>query len=460
MEFYDVIVIGGGPGGYSAAVRASQLGCRTALVEKENLGGTCLNWGCIPTKSLLQNAEVVHLLSKGRTFGFSMENLSIDYAVAHKRSRSVVKRQTRRIAALMKNYNVSVYNGTGRLKSVKEVHMEPSGNAIKGKNIIIATGAKGRQLPGIDDAGGKVINYRQALNLTKVPSSGIIVGAGPIGVEFATIWNRYGCDVTVVELLDRVLPLEDTDISLEAQKQLKRSGIKIKTNARVERAVANSGSIDVTLKMGEETDTLSVETLLASIGVTPNTQDLCLEAAGVETENGNIIIDSQMRTSVPNIFAVGDVTGKLALAHVATAQSMIAAESIVGRTSQELIYHHMPRCIYAYPEVASVGLTEKQAFDQGHKIITVRCPFVANGKAVAMDENQGFVKIVAEAKTKRLLGVHLIGGHVTELIAGPTGMITLENSAEDLGRTVHPHPTMSEAIMEAAHKLCGHAIHI
>lgn len=460
MENFDVVVIGGGPGGYVAAVRASQLGFKTALVEKESLGGTCLNWGCIPTKSLLRNAEIVNLLSKGRTYGFSFDNLSVDYGAAHKRSRKVVSRQTKRIAFLLKNFNITHFVGSAKLSNNQEVVIEPTGQKISAKSIILATGAKSRQLPGVPFDGKAVINSTNALNLDTVPSSVVIVGAGPIGMEFATLWNQYSSKVTVVEMMDHVLPLEDEDISVEAEKQFKRKGITVKTGAAVTEVKPTSEGVSVSVNTTNKQETISAETVLVSIGFIANSENLGLESVGVNTTNGNIDVDEQMRTNIPNIYAIGDVNGKMGLAHVASAQGMIAAEAIASKETLPLTYTDIPRCTYSSPEVASVGLTEKQAREQGYSVVTSQCPFLANGKAIAMDENSGFVKIIAEEKDKKILGVHFIGGHVTELIAGPAGMIQANLGYEHLAETVHAHPTISEAIMEAAHKLCGHAIHI
>jgi dihydrolipoamide dehydrogenase len=460
MNDFDVVIIGGGPGGYVAAVRASQLGLKVALIEKEHLGGVCLNWGCIPTKSLLRNAEVIHLLSKGRAFGFKFDNLSVDYGEAHKRSRSVANRQTKRISILMKNHHIAVYNGVGRLVSAQEVEIEPSGERLTAKNIILATGAKPRPLPGIPFDGERVINFRRALELSEAPQTLLIVGAGPIGMEFATLWSRYGAKVTVVEMMPHALPLEDEDISTEAERQFKRVGIKVMTSALVEGITHQEEALNVTVATGDKKETLSAQKVLTAIGFAPSSEDLGLEATGVKTSRGYVEIDEQMRTSIPNIYAIGDITGKLGLAHVASAQGMIAAEAIAGRPTHALDYVKIPRCTYAYPEVASVGLSEKEAREMGYEVVTAQCPFAANGKALAMDDNFGFAKIVAETKEKKILGVHFIGEHVTELIAGPSGMISLGCTAEQLAQTVHPHPTISEAIMEAAHALMGYAIHI
>ncbi|MFO7716560.1 dihydrolipoyl dehydrogenase [Desulfosarcina sp.] len=460
MEAFDVIVIGGGPGGYVAAVRAGQLGFKTALVEKEHLGGTCLNWGCIPTKVLLRNAEVIHLLSKGRTFGFNFDNLSIDYEAAYKRSRSIVSRQTKRVALLMKKNGIAVYEGSARLKNEDEVVVEPFGDILTAKSIIVATGAKPRPFPGAGFDHEKIINFRDALSLTSLPASATIIGAGPIGMEFATIWNRYGTRVTVVEMMPHVLPLEDEAISIEAEKQFKRSGISIKTGAAVKEITISPGGVETTVSVGENTAVLSSKVVLVSIGFAANSGGIGLGKLGVALTRSNIEVDHSMRTSIPGLYAIGDVTGKMGLAHVASAQGLIAAETIAGRQTHSLSYTDIPRCTYAQPEVASVGLTEKQAREKGYNIAIAQCPFAANAKAMAMDDNTGFVKILADQKNGRILGVHLVGGHVTELVAGPTGMITLKSRAEDMAETVYPHPTLSEAMMEAAHALCGHAIHI
>jgi len=460
MDIYDVIIIGGGPGGYVAAARAAQLGMKTAVVEKEALGGTCLNWGCIPTKSLLRNAEVIHLLSRGRAFGFSFDNLTVDYAQAHKRSRQVVTRQNRRIKLLMKNAGVTVYEGTARFTGPYTVMVVPSQTELQGKHIVIATGTGSRELLHSPFDGKNIINFRNALELTEVPESVLIVGAGPIGMEFATIWNRYGCRVTVVELMPHALPFEDEEISVEAEKQFKRNGIVLKTRTLVESLKPGNREIAVTVEKDEKKETFTVEKVLVAIGFTPNCHGLDLENAGVTLSDGAIHVDETMRTNVPHIYAIGDVNGKMGLAHVASAQGMIAAEAIAGRPTKSLNYVNIPRCTYAQPEVASVGLTEARAREMGYEVITAVSPFAGNGKAVAMDENSGFAKIVAEAESRKILGVHLVGGHVTELVAGVTGLMFLGATAEQLADTVHPHPTMSEALMEAAHALCGHAIHI
>ena len=459
MGNYDTIVIGGGPGGYVAAIKAAQLGQKTAVVEKEHLGGICLNWGCIPTKSLIRNAEVAHLLTQGKTFGFTFDNLELDYSVAHKRSRQVSGRLVKGISFLMKKNNIDVLEGAGRLKSATEVAV--NGEVHTAQNIVIATGARARSIPGVEINGKTTLTYHQALELTEAPKSMVVIGAGAIGMEFSYVFSNYGTDVTVVEMLPNVLPLEDEDISKEMEKQFKRAKINVHTGTKVEKVQDNGDSVTVTINKDDKTEEIQADKVLISIGVIPNTQDIGLEDAGVTTnERGFIEVDDQMRTNVSNIFAIGDVTGKLALAHVASAQGIIAAEAIAGEETRPLKYPNMPRCTYTHPEVASVGLTEAQAREQGYDVKVGKFPFQANGKALGLNENVGFVKVVAEGKYNEVLGVHMIGAHVTEMLAGPTGMIGLETTIEELANTVHPHPTISEAVMEAAHAALGHAIHM
>jgi dihydrolipoamide dehydrogenase len=459
MATYDTIVIGGGPGGYVAAIRTSQLGQKTAVIEKQHMGGICLNWGCIPTKSLLRNADVANLLQDGKTFGFSFDNLKLDYAVAQKRSRQVSGRLVKGVGFLMKKNKIDVIEGTGTLKSTTEVEVD--GQVHEAKHIIIATGAQAQLFPGIEINGKTLLTYHQALELTEVPESLVVIGAGAIGMEFSYIFKSYGADVTVVEMLPHALPLEDEDISREIEKQFNRAGIKIRTGTMVDKVDDHGDRVTVTVSQGDETEELKADMALISIGVAPNSQNLGLERAGVEVDDrGFIKIGDKMETNVPNIYAIGDVTGKLALAHVASAQGIMAANAIAGEPTRVLKYENMPRCTYTHPEVASVGLTEAQARERGYKIKTGKFPFQANGKALGMHENTGFVKVVAEDKYNEVLGVHLIGSHVTELVAGPTGMIGLETTLEEIANTVHPHPTLSEVVMEAAHAGLGEPIHM
>ncbi len=458
MSHYDTIVIGGGPGGYVAAIRASQLGQKTAVVEKQHMGGICLNWGCIPTKSLLRNAEVINLLRAGKTFGFKFDNLTVDYSVAQKRSRRVSQRLVKGIGFLMKKNKIEVIEGQARLKSATEVVVNDT--VLTADHIIIATGARARSIPGVEIDGDRLMTYRHALELTEPPRSLVVVGAGAIGMEFAHIFHSYGSEVTVVEMLPNVLPLEDEEISQEVEKQFKRSGIKVLTGTRVEKVAVSGDGVSIQVSREGQVDTLEAEKALIAIGVAPNSDNLGLEDIGVQTERGFIQINERMQTNIPNIYAIGDVTGKLALAHVASAQGLVAAEAIAGHETRPLNYRNMPRCTYTHPEVASVGLTEAQAREQGYAVKVGKFPFQANGKALGLDDNIGFVKVVAEEKFNQVLGVHMVGPHVTELVAGPTGMIGLETTLEELAHTVHPHPTLSEVIMEAAHVALGQAVHI
>jgi len=460
MAAYDVIVIGGGPGGYVAAIRARQLGLKTALIEKEALGGVCLNWGCIPTKALLRNAEVIRMLGEGKAFGFSFDTstLKVDYAVAQQRSRQVSGRLVKGIQFLMKKNQVEVIEGTGVLKSPTQVAVGDQVHTAKA--IIVATGARPRSIPGVTIDGQLVISSREALEMTQLPKRAIVVGAGAIGVEFASIWNSYGVEVTLVEMLPSVLPLEDAEIGAELEKALKKQNIQVRTGSRVEKVETSGDQVKLSISKNGAIETLTADKALMAIGIAPNSEGIGLEAVGVKTEKGFIQVDDRMQTNVPGIYAIGDVTGKLALAHVASAQGILAAEAIAGHQTERLNYAKMPRCVYCHPEVASVGLTEAQAREKGYDVQVGQFPFRANGKALGLNDYEGFVKIVSEKKYNEVLGVHIIGPHVTELIAGPTGMLRLEATLEEIARTVHPHPTLSETIMEAAHVALGEAIHI
>ncbi len=471
MPRYDVVVIGGGPGGYVAAIRAAQLGLKTALVEREHLGGVCLNWGCIPTKALLRNAEIIELLHRGAEFGFSFENLRVDYEVAHRRSRQVADRLVRGVQFLMRKNRIDVYEGEGRLRSAREVEVRPTQGAAVGgqkfegvleaKYIILATGARPRLLPGLSLAPPRVITYRQALELKQVPRSITIIGAGPIGLEFAYLFRVYGAEVTLIEMLSHLAPLEDEEVSAELEKQFARMGIRFMTGARVEavRVMDNSVAVDAGGK------TVEAETVLVAIGVQPNVENLGLEAVGVQVERGAVVVNDYMQTSVPNIYAIGDVTGKLALAHVASAQGIVAAEHIAAQEGKgpmppTLDYLAMPRCIYCRPQIASMGLTEKQAREQGYSVKVGKFPFQANGKALAFGEHAGFIKLVVDAKYGEILGVHLIGPEATELLPEMVLARTAELTPEEIARAVHAHPTLSEVLAEAAHAALGAAIHI
>jgi len=462
----DLIVIGGGPGGYVAAIRAAQLGQKVAVVEYDTLGGVCVNWGCIPTKSLLRNAEVIRLLGQGDEFGFKLETLTVDYAVAQKRSRQVSDRLVKGIGFLFRKNGVTHVQGTGALVGPKQVKVSPSGQVLEAKNIILATGARARSLPGMKIDGQKIITAREALELMVAPKRLVVVGAGAIGMEFAYLFRAYGADVTVVEMLPHVLPLEDEETAAEVAKAFKRQGVKILVNTRTEAVETTASGVTVRVKdqgTGQE-QTIDSDVVLVAIGVAPNSEGIGLEAAGVATDKrGFIVVDEFLRTNVPGIYAIGDVTGKLLLAHVASAQGIVAAEHIAGHETRPLRagdYAFMPRTTYCQPQIASLGLTEAQAREGGREIKVGKFPFIANGKALGLGERDGFVKIIADAKYGEILGAHLVGAEVTELLPELALAHTWELTTEEIARTVHAHPTLSETIMEAAHAVEGQAIHI
>ena len=465
MSNYDVVIIGAGPGGYVAAIRASQLGLKTAIVEKEWLGGVCLNIGCIPSKSLLKNAEVPHILRKrGREFGFSFENLELDYGVAVKRSRQVSGRLTKGVGFLMKKNNIDVHMGTAKLTAKDAVVVtdeEENAQELKGKNIIIATGASPFIVPGVEIDGEKVVTYREAILQDKLPESVIIVGSGAIGVEFATVWNSYGVDVTIVEMLPRLVPLEDEEVSAELAKAFKKSKINALTGHKVESIETTKKGVKVKVSSEDGEQTLEAEQALMAIGFRPNVSGIGLEDVGVNlADNGAIEIDERMATNVPGIWAIGDVTAKLMLAHVGSAQAMVCAENIAGVETTTLDYEMMPRATYCQPQVASFGITEEQAKERGYDVKVGRFPFQANGKALGLGESAGWVKIVSDAKYGEILGTHMIGPEVTELLPELTIAQMMELTAAEIARNVHAHPTLSEVLMEAAHSVEGHAIHI
>lgn len=467
ISAYDVIVLGGGPGGYVAAIRAAQLGKKAAVVEREALGGVCLNWGCIPTKSLLRNAELATILTtEAKEFGFSFDNLTLDYAAAQKRSRQVSDRLVRGIGFLFRKNGVTLVQGTGKLIGPRQVRVEPTGQVLEAPKIIIATGARPRALPGMVVDGQKIITSRQALELTSVPKRMVIVGAGAIGMEFAYVFRAYGAAVTVIEMLPHVLPLEDEETAAEVAKAFKKQGIVTLVNTRTEAVEPTADGVNVRVKdqaTGQE-QTISADVVLVAIGVAPNSEGIGLEAAGVQTDKrGFIPVNETMQTNVPHIYAIGDVTGKLLLAHVASAQGIVAAEHLAGhetRPIRDADYAFMPRCTYCKPQVASLGYTEAQAKEKGYEIKVGKFPFIANGKALGLNEKDGFVKIIADAKYGEILGAHLVGPEVTELLPELALARTWELTVEEIARTVHAHPTLSETLMEAAHGVSGQAIHI
>jgi dihydrolipoamide dehydrogenase len=464
-EARDVTVIGAGPGGYVAAIRAAQLGLDVALIEEEYLGGVCLNWGCIPTKALLRNAEVVSLLDRGREFGFSVSDVALDFAAAVKRSRQVSERLVKGVGHLMRKNDIEVIEGHGMLASANRVKVELTeggSRTVETDNVVIATGGHARTIPGIDPDGERVMTYRSAIVLEELPASVVIVGAGPIGMEFAQVWNAYGAEVTVVEMMPQALPLEDEEVSKVVGRAFRRRrGVTVMTSTRVQGIDASSDGVSVTVATedGEE-EVLQAERALIAIGVQPNTENIGLEDVGVETDRGSIVIDDHMRTNVPGVYAIGDVTGKMALAHVASAQGIIAVETIAGEEPKLLDYDAVPRCTYCHPQVASFGISEAEAVEEGHEIKVGKFPFRPNGKALALGERDGFVKIVADATTGEILGAHLVGPEVTELLPELVLARTWELTPEEIARAVHAHPTLSEALMEAAHGVFGEPVHI
>ncbi len=460
---YDVIVIGAGPGGYVCAIRAAQLGLKAAVVDREWLGGVCLNVGCIPSKALLANAAVAEMLQRGKEFGFTADNVKLDYSVAVKRSRQVSERLTKGVGGLMRKNKIDVHMGTAVLKSATEVEVtDKDGKAqtFQAKNIVLATGARPAPPAAFNVDGKKVLTYREAILQETRPASAVIIGGGAVGVEFATVWNAYGAQVTVIEMLPTLVPREDVDLGTELAKQFGKHGIKVKVGTKVDKIDASGGQVQVTVTGPQGTETLEAEQALVAIGFKPHSEILGLEAAGVKLDRGFIQIDDQMRTSVPNIYAIGDVTGKTGWAHTASAQGVVAAEVMAGHATVVLDYTFMPSAVYSHPQVASFGLSEQAAKDQGYEVKVGRFPFIANGKALGLADYQGFVKIVSDAKYGEILGAHMIGPEVTELLPELTLAHNMELTAEEIARNVHAHPSLSETLMEAAHGLVGGYINI
>ena len=465
MNEYDVVVIGAGPGGYVAAIRSAQLGKKTAIIEKRFLGGVCLNVGCIPSKALIKNADVAHTLrERGKEFGFSFENLELDYGVAYKRSRQVSDRLVRGIGFLMKKNNIDVHMGAARLTAKDTVEVTPDegeATTLKAKNIIIATGSHPFTVPGVELDGEKVVIYEGAILRETLPKSAVIIGGGAIGVEFASIWNAYGVDVTIVEMLDYLLPVEDEAISKEIEKAFKKRGIKILTKSRVKEVETTKAGTKVTVETADGDTVIQAELTLAALGFRPNSKDLGLEEVGVKFDKrGFIEVDDRMATSVDGIWAIGDVTGKLLLAHVASAMGIVAAENIAGVETVKLNYDMMPRATYCFPQTASFGYTEAQARELGYDVSVGEFPYQANGKALGLGDYQGFVKIISDKKYGEVLGAQMVGPDVSELLPELTLAQRWELTTHEIARNVHAHPTLSEAIMEAAEVAGGKAIHI
>jgi dihydrolipoamide dehydrogenase len=465
MSDFQVLVIGAGPGGYVAAIRASQLGFKTAIVDKQWLGGVCLNVGCIPSKALLKNAEVAYTLrERGKEFGFALENLSLDYSAAVKRSRQVSDRLTKGVGFLMKKNNIQVFMGEARLTGKKSVIIKDSDGKtqeLSADHIILATGSHPAMIPGIPVDGEKVVTYKEAILQEKLPKSVVIIGAGALGLEFATVWNAYGTEVTLVEMLPRIAPLEDEEVSQELARQFTRRGIQVFTGSRVQSVKTTASGVSVTISGGEGDKTFEAEQTLVATGFKPNVENLGLEEAGVRlTERKFIEVNDKMATNVPGIYAIGDVTGKFLLAHVASKQGILCAEAIAGKEFSPIDYNMVPRATFCQPQVASFGYTEAQAKEKGLEIKVGKFPFQPNGKALGMGETAGFVKIITDSRYGEILGAHLIGPEVSELLPELTLAQKNEMTIEEVADNIHVHPTLSEALMEAAEGALGRSIHI
>jgi dihydrolipoamide dehydrogenase len=460
---YDLIVIGSGPGGYVAAIRASQLGLKTAIVEKESLGGVCLNWGCIPTKALLKSAQVFEYLNHAADYGIEVGSAKADFAKIIPRSRGVADGMSKGIQFLMKKNKIDVITGTAKIKKngVTEV-TDAAGKKTeyKSKHTILATGARSRELPNIKQDGKVVIGYREAMSLPAQPKSLLVMGSGAIGMEFAYFYNTLGTQVTVVEFMDKILPREDADVSKEIEKIMKKKGLQIKTATSVEKVEVKNGKAVVTLKTKTGTETTEVDVVLSAVGISTNIEGLGLEEVGVKTDKGLVIVDDFYQTNIPGIYAIGDIVKGPALAHVASAEGITCVEKIAGHKPEPIDYSNIPSCTYCWPEVASVGLTEEEAKAKGYELKIGKFPFSASGKASASGVKEGFVKVIFDAKYGEWLGAHMVGANVTEMIAEVVVARKLETTGHEIIKSVHPHPTMSEAIMEAAAAAFGEVIHL
>lgn len=460
---YDIIVIGSGPGGYVAAIRASQLGLKTAIVEKESLGGICLNWGCIPTKALLKSAQVFEYLNHAADYGITVNGGEPNFEAMIKRSRGVADGMSKGVQFLMKKNKIDVINGFGKLKGKGVVEVRNASGTpqeVTGKHIILATGGRSRELPNIKQDSRKVIGYRQAMILPKLPKSMIVVGSGAIGIEFAYFYSAMGTAVTVVEYLDNIVPLEDEEVSKQLARLLKKTGINIMTGANVESVDTSGENCKVSVKTANGVETLEAEIVLSAVGISTNIEGIGLEETGVKTDKGKVVVDDFYKTNIDGIYAIGDIVKGQALAHVASAEGIICVEKIAGQNPAPLDYNNIPGCTYCSPEIASVGYTEKAAKEAGYELKIGRFPFSASGKASAAGAKEGFVKLIFDAKYGELLGAHMLGHNVTEMIAEIVTARKLETTGHEIIKSVHPHPTMSEAVMEAAAEAYGECIHL
>lgn len=460
---YDLIVVGSGPGGYVAAIRASQLGMKTAIIEKESLGGICLNWGCIPTKALLKSAQVFEYLNHAGDFGITVKDAKADFGAIVKRSRGVADGMSKGVQFLMKKNKIDVINGTGKLLPAGKVEVtddKGKKQTVEGKSIIIATGARSRVLPSMPQDGKKIIGYREALTLPKQPKKMVIVGSGAIGSEFAYFYQALGTEVTLIEYMPNILPVEDVDVSKAATKAFKKMGMNVMTESEVTAVDTKGTGCKVTVKTKKGEEKIDCDIVLSAVGIVANIEDIGLEELGIATDKGKILVNDYYETNIPGVFAIGDCTPGQALAHVASAEGIICVEKLAGHSPEPLDYGNIPGCTYCSPEVASVGMTEAAAVEAGHEIKVGKFPFSASGKASAAGHNDGFVKLIFDAKYGELLGGHMIGYNVTEMIAELVAVRKLETTGHELIKTVHPHPTMSEAVMEAAAAAYDEVIHL
>jgi dihydrolipoamide dehydrogenase len=463
MSHFDVIVLGSGPGGYVTAIRASQLGFKTAIVEKENLGGVCLNWGCIPTKALIKSAQVFEYLQHAEDYGLKAAGVDKDFDAVVKRSRNVAGTMSKGVQFLLKKNKIEVINGHGKVLPGKKIAVtDANGKAVEytANNIIIATGARSRELPSLPQDGKKIIGYRQAMTLDKQPEKLIVVGSGAIGIEFAYFYNAMGTDVTVVEYLPNIVPVEDKDISIQLEKSFKKAGVKVMTSSEVTKVDTTGKGVIVSVKTAKGEEILEADMVLSAVGIKTNIENIGLEDVGIATDRDKVLVNDFYQTNIPGYYAIGDITAGPALAHVASAEGILCVEKLAGMEVHHLDYGNIPGCTYSSPEIASVGLTEQQAIDKGLDIKVGKFPFTASGKAVASGTPEGFVKVIFDAKYGEWLGCHMIGAGVTDMIAEAVVARKLETTAHEILKTIHPHPTMSEAVMEAVAAAYDEVIHI
>lgn len=463
MSNFDIIVLGSGPGGYVTAIRASQLGFKTAIIEKENLGGVCLNWGCIPTKALLKSAQVFEYLQHAEDYGLKVKDVEKDFDAVVKRSRNVAEGMSKGVQFLMKKNKIEVINGFGKLKTGKKVDVTDADGKVteySAKNIIVATGARSRELPSLPQDGEKIIGYRQAMTLKKQPKKMVVVGSGAIGIEFAYFYKAMGTEVTVVEYLPNIVPVEDEDISKQLERSFKKAGVKVMTSSEVTKVDTSGKGVEVTVKTSKGEKILEADLVLSAVGIKTNIENIGLEDVGIITDRDKILVNDFYQTNIPGYYAIGDVTPGQALAHVASAEGILCVEKLAGLHVEALDYGNIPGCTYSTPEIASVGLTEKQAKEKGFDIKVGKFPFSASGKAKAAGTPDGFVKVIFDAKYGEWLGCHMIGAGVTDMIAEAVVARKLETTGHDVLKAVHPHPTMSEAVMEAVADAYDEVIHL